>query len=335
MKKLLLIAMAISPICHAAPDCSAVLIPTVEQAQSEYSMLQAYMRINASEEYDRLKLVDNEGRSAQASYKLFSAEYEDSKNKEEFREKINKRLEREGFTLSVSESKAAHRRFLTEAQISGWKVCVANQAQGGSILLQARDISKEGFPLRIDWVPQKGKGEGDLSLNIVGGKIGGVSDVNFKLVGANTLSKIVVPDSGKDAVLISANIEGNADDIKVNLNPTPKPIAYNYTGRVTICSGNICSVGDWGVGNGFPTPYGDCTVGVVFNDLDSSRRVISIDVVSIEALSGAQTDFKITKTEMHPSAYDNAAVRKNLHLCGYVKEIKDRRAILQLGVRYE
>jgi len=216
---ILLAATFASENTYAATDCGGVLVPTVEQANSEYTMLQAYMRINAAEEYDRLKAMESSGREAQASYKLFSAEYGDSRNKEEFREKTNKRLEREGFNLSISESKAAHRRFLTEAQISGWTKCVASQAHGGSVLLQARDISKDGFPLRIDWIPQKGLGEGTLSLSLAGGAIAGESKLTVKLSGANTLSYIVIPEVNKEKVIVAANIEGNADDITVSLTP--------------------------------------------------------------------------------------------------------------------
>jgi len=329
----------------AAPDCSAVLIPTIEQSQSDYSMLQAYMSINAEQEYDRLKVVDKASREAQASYKFFGAEYADSNTREEFREKIRNRLTREGFTQSVSEAKAAHRRYLNEAQIAAWKACVVNQSQGGSLLMVARDITKEALPLRVEWVPQKGVGQGKLELNIVGGRIEGKTKLVSKLVGAYSKSFIVVPEKDKKTVTLTANIEGSSDEMTVSLVPTPAPrtdmAKYDHSALVIVCSGSACQAGDWGVGDKFPTTYGDCTVTVVANDLDTKRRVRSIEIASTEKIIGDPKDFVITKTAMHPNAYDNPTVRQNLFLCGYVKEVTPlkevtpRRALLKLGITFD
>jgi hypothetical protein len=119
--------------------------------------------------------------------------------------------------------------------------------------------------------------------------------------------------------------------------PNPDPAPYDLITSVTICSGNICGGGDWPVGEGAtrPTPYGDCIVTIAVDELDVSRKVENIEVVSVDSLVGDASDFVITKTEMHPSAYDDPDVRKNLRLCGYVDEVKDRRARVKLGITYE
>ena len=73
-------------------ECDAVLLPTIDQRQSDYTLMQTYMSQNAEYEYDRLKNLDTNARNADASYKLFSAEYNDSNTREEFREKVRQRL---------------------------------------------------------------------------------------------------------------------------------------------------------------------------------------------------------------------------------------------------
>jgi hypothetical protein len=336
---LALAVLGFSTVAYAALDCSAALIPTVEQSQSDYTMLQAYMFLNAEAEYDRLKTMDKSGREAQASYKMFSAEYGESNSREEFRDKAKQRLTQEGFSMNISEAKAAHRRYLTETQLVAWKACVIAQSQAGSVLLQARDITKEGFPLRVDWVPQTGVGEGDLELNILGGLINGNSQITEKLVGSRTKSFIVVPIQDSKAVVVTANIAGRSDEFTVSLEPEGTgrggAARYDHSAYVVVCSGHACQSDDWGVNNTFPTTYGDCTVTKVVSDLDTTRRVRFIRVAEVEGLKGDPRDFVITKTAMHPNAYDNSLVRKNLLLCGYVKENTDRRAILKLGITYE
>lgn len=59
---LALAVLGFSTVAYAALDCSAALIPTVEQSQSDYTMLQAYMFLNAEAEYDRLKTMYKSGR---------------------------------------------------------------------------------------------------------------------------------------------------------------------------------------------------------------------------------------------------------------------------------
>jgi hypothetical protein len=320
----------------AADDCSAVLVPTDEQTRNDYSMMQAYMKLNASDEYERLKSLTKDQRSADASYKLFSAEYEDSDYKEQFQEKIQERLTHENFSMNVSDARAIHRRYLTDAQVEKWGQCKAKS--GGSVILVARNVSPNVFALRMDWIPQHGKGSGQLELGLDGGSINGKSSISIHLIGSSSRTFLVKPNAGASAVSLAANIEGNTDDVRVQLAhapvPPPKQAIPSTDIRVTICSGNACKPGDWPVGNGFPTPNGDCVVHIKANEINDAGVVDRITVLGLDQIVGLPTEFTITKTEMHP-AYPASIVRKNLHLCGYVPNTQDRRAIVKLRVAYK
>jgi hypothetical protein len=62
-----------APLAFAQSDtaalCQKVLIPTNEQAATDYRKLQAYMLINSSYEYDKLHTLDVQTRGGEASYK--------------------------------------------------------------------------------------------------------------------------------------------------------------------------------------------------------------------------------------------------------------------------
>ena len=107
--------------------------------------------------------------------------------------------------------------------------------------------------------------------------------------------------------------------------------------RVVVCSGTVCQAGDWPVGKAFPTGYGDCSVHLRVENLDTNHAVDQIAVQGIQAIVGnvEPTTFTITKVELHPNAYTNAAVRKNLYVCGHVIDTQDRRAVVRLLVTYK
>jgi hypothetical protein len=339
-----LLAVSAAPITgKTAERCAEVLVPTEEQTRNDYSMMQAYMKMSSSEEYERLRSLSQEKRAADASYKLVKVEYDESQSKEQFKEKIEKRLSREVFSMSVSDARAVHRRYLSETQIQAWSRCMDNTLTGGSVLLVPRSVSPEALAIRLNWIPQQGTGAGNLSIKLVGGQIDGKPTYSLKLIGRTSTSLLVKPDIDAEAVTITANIEGNTDDIRVLLRHAatkkePIEVLPPTDISVIICSGNnACRPGDWGVGTGFPTPNGDCSVSIRADELSATREVESIRVIGVEPILGEATAaaFSITKTEMHPSAYTDSTVRKNLLLCGYVKSIQDRRAILKLRASYK
>src|SRR5919197_799223 len=87
----MLATLFIASYLHAE-QCESSLSPTLEITNIDYRVKQAYMYVNASLEYDRLQNLDRDSRSADASYKLFSAEYDESKTREEFQQKVRQRL---------------------------------------------------------------------------------------------------------------------------------------------------------------------------------------------------------------------------------------------------
>ena len=213
---------------HAAQDqdCAPVLLPTEEQIKTDYSMMQAYMRVSAGEEYDRLKKVSKDQLGAEASYKLFSAEFDSSSSREEFQEKIRKRLDTESFSLSVSDAKAVHRKYLSNEQLTAWTTCIIQKSKGGALLLRAIDPAKDGFALSISWIPQTGVPDGDLELEFSGAKVDGLYKYKVYMPGKTDRSVLVKPDQGASAIVIVGNIRSNDDSIRVrfDLVPTKPPL---------------------------------------------------------------------------------------------------------------
>ena len=104
--------LALAPLfaqAQSSDRCDVALQPTLDQGKSDYRLMQSFMKLHASEEYTRIHNITTDARNADASYMTFSAEYEDSHSKDEFQEKITKRLENEHFTLDVSDAKSYYR----------------------------------------------------------------------------------------------------------------------------------------------------------------------------------------------------------------------------------
>ena len=328
--------LAIGFLTNAAQNCADALVPTIEQMQSNYSMVQSYMKLYASEEYDRLKALDQASVGADASYKLFSAEYKSSNTKEDFREKINKRLSQENYSASESEAKAGYRRFLSDAQLSAWKACVVAQSiQGGAgaFELFVRSVSENLLVLQMDWIPGRGEGSTNGIVQITNGKINGKSTYNLSFSGVDSKVISIYPDPGAKNITVVANVKGRGDTISIDM---VKPSKIDLVSRVIACSGNVCQSGDWPIGTAFPTPWGDCDVQLQILELDATRRIKNITFLGYQKLAGGDPeDISITKMEMHPSAYIDSSVRRTLKLCGYSKDRTDRRAVVKLGFEYE
>lgn len=197
--------------------CSTVLVPNEEQSRFDYAMMQAYMKLSSTDEYDRLKRLSKDKLSAEASYKLFSAEYDSSATKEEFQEKVRRRLDREGFSMSINEAKALHRRYLDPGQVTAWEKCIAQNADGGALLLSTSMPNKKQFALVVNWIPPKGVAQGQLDLKLAGGTIEGNSAYTKTMKGKSDVALIVVPNVGAQSVLIAANIAGYSESIDAGL----------------------------------------------------------------------------------------------------------------------
>jgi hypothetical protein len=218
----------------AQDRCASVLIPSEEQTRSDYSMLQAYMMVSAAEEYDRLRTLSREKRSAEASYKLFSAEFDQSNSKEDFKERIERRLSRESLNHSVSDAKAIHRRHLSDIQLAKWGECISTESAGGSTIVAPREVSSESFVARVEWIPQRGVGAGNLSITLDGGTIDGRAKLTQVLNGRSSVSYIVRSDPGADGVRVVVNIASNSDSIRVPLRQAPTKHVGMLGDRLTV-----------------------------------------------------------------------------------------------------
>ena len=194
-------------------DCKAVLIPTEEQVSSDYGRMQAFMRVHAESEYDRLSKMDGESRKAQASYKMFSGEYNDSKNSSEFRQRVARSLENEEFKLNEAASNHYLRRELSPRQIEAWRACV----RAGGLLLSARQVVKNTFRLEVDTLLPNGTPTADLTLEVEGGKINGKSTVREPMTSNGSKGYLVTANAETSAVLVNANIPGFTDGLSVDL----------------------------------------------------------------------------------------------------------------------
>jgi hypothetical protein len=208
-------------IAQDAEVCQGVLIPTEEQAQSDYRRMQAYLFTNAEAEYERLQSMDANKRGAEASYKLFSAEYNDSQTKQSFSDKIRRRLISEGFSLNESDARAYTRRGLTDKQVQGWLDCVIIRTQAGLILLSPRAITSDGFVLSVARRFPNGVSGGEAEISVKGGTIGSQQHLKDRYAGSGTKSYDIRANSNSEQVTVIANLPGFSDVISVDLKAKP------------------------------------------------------------------------------------------------------------------
>jgi hypothetical protein len=105
----LMFGIHLSSHAQSTAECDGVLIPTVEQSSNDRRMILAFVSVNAKTEYERLKKLDKDARAADATYKVFSAEYNDSRSREMFQEKTRNKLTELNFNLNESEARSYYR----------------------------------------------------------------------------------------------------------------------------------------------------------------------------------------------------------------------------------
>lgn len=231
---LFLFLMTLSGALAAQTDrlCQQVLVPTEEQATSDYRRMQAFMSINSSYEYDRLTSLSEESRALEGSYKMFSAEYNDSRTKEEFSERIRQRLSRENFTLSESDARSYAKVGLTDFQVAAWLKCVERVTGAGGLLLSARNNTDNGFSLLVERIFPRNVGSGSVNITLVGGKISNrrFLQESYKKDGSKAYE--VTRDKSAPAVRISGTLMSMfADSVLVDYSPPLPPPVVKYEKR--------------------------------------------------------------------------------------------------------
>jgi hypothetical protein len=192
-------------------ECASVLRPNEEQSKSDYTAMQAYMSLHASYEYERLRKLDNTTRGADATYKLFSAQYNDSTSREDFQKNVSQRLDDENFALDQAEARAYSRKYVSDTQVKAWLGCVVANSRGGSLLLVASNPGKPHFALVAAWAPQRGVGTGDLIVTAAGASFdapNGPKRITRELRGPSDTSMIIYPDEQAERIDITADIAG-------------------------------------------------------------------------------------------------------------------------------
>lgn len=187
--------------------CEAVLAPTIESATSDYRLLQAYMSLNAAEEYDRLRRMSADKREAEASYKVFSAEYKDAQTSSEFKEKVSKRLKDEQFSSSESDARAVYRKGPTDAQVRAWSEC----QRGGGLLVTVRDQTADEFTLLITWMPPVGAPAQNAEILLSGATIDDRASLQTSFAGRGSVGRIAKISRGASSARIVVNIGGFTD----------------------------------------------------------------------------------------------------------------------------
>jgi hypothetical protein len=196
-------------------DCDASLVPTVEQTNSDYSRMQDFLYYNAAQEYDRLSKLAKEQRTAEASYKVAQAEYNESKSASEFQERMTSRIDSERSRTQESTSSSNYRRGLEQSQLSAWSECVRAVTGGGAVFLVAEKVDPSAFPLTVRWYPATGQTEGTLTLKIANATVDGSAEIRAKLVGSGSKPFIVVPDQSSNPIVITAEILRSADVVSL------------------------------------------------------------------------------------------------------------------------
>lgn len=208
-------------------SCDAALYPTQEAYTSNYRLLQAHMRLNAEYEYSRLKMMTQQQREAEASYKLFAAEYENSTSSSEFRERVISRLETENYNFDESQSRAYTRQGPTAQQMQAWTTCQQQRSGGGYIIVttERTSASRDPFAITMAWrFPEGHPADRQyVDLELVGGTTAGVSRKRLELSGSGRTSLPVTPNASANAVLVIANLNNaGTDQLYVDLTSPPR-----------------------------------------------------------------------------------------------------------------
>lgn len=216
-------------------QCDGVLVPSEESRKSDYALLQAFAKVNASELYDTIAKTDGKSAGGGGGYGGFSADYQQSSSKSDFQERVQKRLVTENFQMSESDAKAYYRRGVSDSQVNAWSECITRVSGGGAVLLSARNIDERGFFLVVTWIPPVATGAAKLELRATGGTISGHSSLSEDLSGRGAKTYEVVASS-TTAVKVLANIAGATDSVMVaNTLKRPMPSLQKIK-RERLCS---------------------------------------------------------------------------------------------------
>jgi hypothetical protein len=166
------LALLFATSAFATSGCEAVLIPSVESIHEDNRKFEAFMFLNAAEEYDRLHELQEGIRKADATFLAFSAEYGDSNRREVFREKVQKKLQQTSGIKNEIDARSMLRTGVSDTQVKEWGRCMQNAGDAGGVLLTTTDQpSSNGYLLTLTRRLGAGPHDAPLRLNVENGTI--------------------------------------------------------------------------------------------------------------------------------------------------------------------
>lgn len=229
--------LAPSSVAYAqgVAQCDGVLTPAIESRKSDYALLQAYAKVNASELYDEIAKDEEDSAGGGGRYGPYSADYKQSSSRSDFMRRVENRLAKEKFQMSESDARSYYRKGVSGSQISAWSDCVARVSDGGAVLLSARNVDRDGFHLVVTWIPPINTGQSQLELRARGGTVAGNDSVTAPLKGRGSKTYEVLSTNG-GPVKVSANIAGSTDALMVTYSPPTKMPTPKVVRREKTCS---------------------------------------------------------------------------------------------------
>ncbi len=150
-------------------DCGEVLKYQTIFEQSDYQLIKAYLKVNASEAYQKRKMDEDNGLDTGGSWGPFDADYRQSSSASEFEEKVDKRLTKIGFNMSKDEAKTYSQKYLDPVQVAAWANCM-------------------GIETLTVWASDWDDGEGDnnYTLHVVYFTTGGDEEITVRSLNRGT-----------------------------------------------------------------------------------------------------------------------------------------------------
>lgn len=314
-----------------AESCDKVLVQNTESDRSEEARAIASLALVDEQTFDEIKKSSSNKVGASASYKFFSADFDESSSYSEFEQRRRKRLQQHNYSESASSSRDTLRQFLSESQLQVWLACKVAASSSGAVILTATNRAPQlrSASLRVAVRLPPARGSGMLSLRLTGAAIDGRRSLDIPVTGSRTLPFILVFDQGSAEALITSEIEGLADELYVKASEPRFPERFQYARfSFDVCSGhqNGCV--------GLPGTTTGCHF-VEVSTVPSGRYITSVSPSfrKGQIITGASKAFSLTLTPSASAATDPAAARF-INACGSSADDQTWRQTVEVEVTH-
>lgn len=195
-----------------AADCDSVLVPTKEQAASDFHAVMSYLDIVSREDFDRRK----SGGGGKVGIPLVDGLIDASASYDEFDENRRSLFQKQTFSSQEKESRTFLKTFLPDRVVDAWVDCITDKKK---LAVYPRNITDSGFTLRIEWKPSSDNPLATAKIEVHQGgvlAIGGHKSSSIEEVwnGQKSPSYMVERDPQRD-IRIIVNIGSTSDDFVV------------------------------------------------------------------------------------------------------------------------